>query len=73
MNFSPQVKAWIQLICLVVGSGGAVGLTSFLGGANWKFAVISALVTGASNVYHALSASPKDKAEAASKAPFPPP
>lgn len=62
MNFTPQTKAWIQLVCLVIGSGGAVGLTSFLGGADWKFSLISALVTGASNVYHALAASPKDKA-----------
>lgn len=61
MNFTTQQKAWILLICLVVSSGGAVSMTTFLGGAKWQFALFAGLVTGASNVYHALSQSPKDK------------
>lgn len=61
MNFSPQVKAWIQLITLVLGTGITVGMTAFLGGAHWVAAVLVGLGTGATNVYHAVSESPKDK------------
>ena len=61
MNFTDKQKAWILLITLVVSSGGAVTMTTFLGGAKWPFAVFAGLVTGASNVYHALSQSPKNK------------
>jgi len=69
MNFSPIVKAWIQLITLVISTGGAVGMASFLGGSSWQIAVICGSITGATNVYHALSESPKDKA---TQAPFQP-
>ncbi len=69
MNFSPVAKAWILLICLIVGSGGTVGLTAFLGGAHWAVALLSGVITGATNVYHALAASPREKAETAK--PFP--
>ncbi len=62
MNFSPKVKAWIQLISLVLGTGIGVGMTAFLGGSNWVVAVICGLGTGATNVYHALADSPKEKA-----------
>jgi hypothetical protein len=61
MNFSPEVKAWIQLISLVLGSGIGVGVTAFLGGSNWVVALLCGIGTGATNVYHALSESPKDK------------
>jgi hypothetical protein len=67
MNFSPVVKAWIQLVSLVLGTGIGVGMTAFLGGASWGVALICGIGTGATNVYHALSDSPKDKA---TKAPF---
>ena len=63
MNFSPQVKAWILLLTLVISSGGAVFLTSIVGGAKLWFAVASGLITGASNVYHALKSSPNDAQE----------
>lgn len=73
MNFSPAVKAWILLVCLVISSGGAVGYTAFLGGSAWPLALIAGVIASATNVYHALAESPKDKAEkAATVAPFPP-
>lgn len=65
MNFSPKVKAWIQLVTLVLGTGIGVGVTAFLGGSTPIVAVLCGLGTGATNVYHALSSSPKDKAEKA--------
>lgn len=71
MNFSPQVKAWIQLISLVLGTGIGVGMTAFLGGAAWQVAFLCGLGTGMTNVYHALSDSPKDKANQ-TKPPFQP-
>lgn len=61
MNFSPQVKAWILLITLVMGTGIGVGMTAFLGGAGPWVAFLCGLGTGATNVYHALNESPKDK------------
>ena len=70
MNFSASTKAWILLITLVLGTGSAAGLTSYLGGANWLVALIVGLGTAASNVYHALAESPKDKAQ--TKPPFRP-
>lgn len=71
MNFSPQTKAWIQLVTLVLGTGIGVGVTAFLGGSHWAVALLCGLGTGATNVYHALTESPKDKAP--TKAPFVPP
>lgn len=61
MNFSAQTKAWILLITLVLGTGIGVGVTSYLGGANWVVSLLCGLATGATNVYHALADSPKDK------------
>ena len=77
MNFSDSTKAWIVLICLVIGSGGTVGLTAFLGGAKWPIAVITGVITAATNVGHALAQSPKDKmssghTEMLYKTPMPP-
>ena len=69
MNFPPKVKAWIQLIAIVLGTGIGVGTTAFLGGSNWIVAFLCGLGTGATNVYHALSDSPQDKA-AKTAAPF---
>lgn len=73
MNFSPAIKAWILLVCLVISTGGGVFLTSFLGGSSWPLALVAGLITSASNVYHALSQSPKDKISGATNAPFTPP
>lgn len=70
MNFSPATKAWLQLISLVLGTGIGVGITAYLGGARPLIAFLCGLGTGATNVYHALSDSPKDKT-AASNPPFP--
>ncbi len=69
MNFSPQVKAWILLVCLLVGSGITVGVTSFLGGSTPWVAALCGAATGLTNLYHALAESPKDKA--VTKPPFP--
>ena len=63
MNFSPQTKAWMLLICMVMMTGGAIFTTSYLGGAKWWIALICAITTAASNVYHALNSSPKDEPE----------
>lgn len=63
MNFPPHIKAWLQLITLAVGSGTGVGVTAFLGGASPWIAFFCGLGTGMTNVYHALAASPKEKAE----------
>ena len=71
MNFSPQVKAWLQLITLVLGTGIGVGVTAFLGGSDPWIAFLCGLGTGATNVYHALADSPKDKA-GQTKPPFNP-
>lgn len=60
MNFSPQVRAWLQLIALVLSSGIGVGYGAFLGGASPVAAFICGLGTAATNVYHALAASPND-------------
>ena len=62
MNFPPAVKAWLQLITLVLGTGIGVGMTAFLGGSTPWVAFLCGLGTGATNVYHALSESPKEKA-----------
>jgi hypothetical protein len=61
MNFSPVVRAWILLITLILGTGITVGVTSFLGGSSPWIAALCGLATGATNVYHALSDSPKTK------------
>ena len=61
MNFTPKAKAWILLLTLVVGTGGTVAMSTFLGGAKWQFALFAGFVTGCTNVYHALNDSPKDK------------
>lgn len=70
MNFSPAVRAWLLLICLIISSGGAVGMTTFLGGAKWPIAVITGVITGVTNLYHALSQSPKDKISGSTVVPF---
>ena len=51
-------KEWIKLICLVLGTGSAVCVTSFLGGSKLWIAILCGLGTGATNVYHALGESP---------------
>lgn len=61
MNFSPTVKAWIQLISLVLGTGTGVAVTAYLGGAKPMIAFLCGLGTAASSVYHALTESPATK------------
>lgn len=70
MNFSPLVKAWLLLISLVMGTGIGMGVTAFLGGAKPAIAVLLGIGTGMTNMYHALSDSPKLKGR--TEAPFPP-
>lgn len=65
MNFSPKVKAWILLVSLVLSSGISVGYAAFLSGAAPVGAFLCGLGTAATNVYHALSSSPKDKTKQA--------
>jgi hypothetical protein len=58
MNFTPQQKAWILLITIILMSGGGVFLTSLAGGSKLWFAVASGLITASSSVFHALSKPP---------------
>ncbi len=60
---TPQQKAWIKLICLVLGTGCAACVLSYSGGAKLWVAIIVGIGTGASNVYTALSDSPNDSAK----------
>lgn len=74
MNFPPIVRAWLMLITLAIGTGTGVGYTAFLSGAGPWGSFFCGLGTAMTNVYHALAASPKEKADAktaeASAAPF---
>jgi hypothetical protein len=71
MNFTAQTKAWIMLLTLVLSSGTGAGVTAFLGGSHWLVATVIGVGVAATNVYHALSESPKDKAaRSVTKAPF---
>ncbi len=65
MNFDDKTKAWILLIALVIGTGGTVTITTYLGGATLWVAILAGIGTGASNVYHALNDSPSDKSQPA--------
>ena len=60
MNFSPLVTAWIKLITLALSTGIGVGVTAFLGGDSRNIAILLGAATAATNIYHALSASPQD-------------
>ncbi len=62
VNFSPKVKAWITLVSLVLSTGIGTGYAAFLTGASPLGSVIVGLGTASTNVYHALAASPKEKA-----------
>ncbi len=62
MSFSPEVKAWLLLLTLVISTGTGAGMTAFLGGSHWGVSIIIGLGVAATNVYHALSDSPKLKA-----------
>ncbi len=64
MNFPPLLRAWILLITLALSTGIGVGYAAFLSGAAPWGEFICGLGTAATNVYHALAASPKEKAEA---------
>jgi hypothetical protein len=69
MNFSPKTKAWILLASLIISGGGAVMLASHEGGASIGWAIVAGLIAGCTNVYHALSDSPKDKSTTENKQP----
>lgn len=57
---TPSQKAWLKLLMLALGSGIAVGITSYAGGCKPIIATLTGIGTAATNVYHALSDSPKD-------------
>jgi hypothetical protein len=61
MNFTPQQRAWILLLALVVGTGSTVVVTSYLGGAKLWVAILVGLGTAGTNVYHALTEKPQNK------------
>ena len=57
---TPTQKAWIKLICLVIGTGSAACVASYLGGAKLWVSILVGVGTGATNVYHAISDNPND-------------
>ena len=63
MNFDATTKAWILLITLVIGTGAAVTITTYLGGAKLWVSILAGLGTGATNVCHALSEKPGKTAD----------
>ncbi len=69
MNFSATTKAWILLITLVMSTGAAITVTSYEGGAKLWVAILLGLATGATNVYHALSAGPNKTNDNQNKTP----
>jgi hypothetical protein len=71
MDFSPYAKAVIMLVALVLSFGVTSGVTAFLGGAHWAVSLLIGVGAAATNVYHALSESPKEKAaKGLTKPPF---
>ncbi len=72
MNFSPQVRAWILLISLLFGTSLTLGYTAFLSGATVWGSVIVGAGNGLLGLYHALSDSPKDRANKDSQSTNPP-
>ena len=53
--------AWLKVWSLIIGTGSAVTVTSYVGGAKLWVAILVGIGTGMSNLYHALAESPKDK------------
>lgn len=62
MNFSPQVKAWLLLVSLLLGTSLTLGYTAFLSGATVWGSVIVGAGNGLLGLYHALSDSPQERA-----------
>ena len=62
MNFSPFVKSWLILACIVISTGTTAGMTAFLSGSSPSIAFLIGLGTAASNVLMNLMKSPQDKA-----------
>lgn len=63
MNFDPKTKAWLQLVCLVLGTAAGVGYTAFLSGASPIGACICGFGSAFMQVYHAISDSPQARAD----------
>lgn len=61
-----------MLLTLVLSTGTTAGVTAFLGGAHWGISILIGVGVSATNVYHALSESPKIKASRETQPPFPP-
>lgn len=60
MEFTPQVKSWIILICIVLGTGSSVTIVAATGGCKLWVAILTGLGAGATNVWTNLRASPND-------------
>lgn len=58
IELQPQTKAWIQLIALAIGTGCAIGGTSYAGGCKPWVAAITGFGAAGSAIYHAVSDSP---------------
>jgi hypothetical protein len=61
MNFSPQVKSWIILASLVIGTGSAAAFAAAASGANKYASIGIGIGVAATNVYHALQSSPNEQ------------
>ena len=43
MEFTQKQKAWILLVCIIIGTGGTTFVVNFAGGAVWWCALIGGL------------------------------
>lgn len=65
-----NTKDWIKLIAQVLGLGGAVVVTSVLGGLTAWLAVLQGLAVAGAGVFQSLSAPPAKPGEAMDGEPF---
>ena len=61
IQLDPKTKAWVMLFTLAIGTGCAIGVTSYAGGCKPWIAALTGIGAAGSAVYHALNDSPKDK------------
>lgn len=60
---SPETKAWVKLLSLAIGTGTGICVASYSSGAKLWVAILCGLGAAATNVYHAIDDSPKQKTE----------
>ena len=60
MEFTQKQKAWILLVCIIIGTGGTTFVVNFAGGAVWWCALIGGLAAGCGQIVTALMKSPND-------------